>query len=324
MNKKYRKVVTRIANILTVGEPMVMFVADKVGSLDEINHFTKYLAGSEVNVCIGLVRLGHRVSYLTKLGDDPFGTYIKNYLLKEDIQTDQVTIDDRYPTGFQLKSKVAEGDPEVVYFRKGSAASHLNPTDVSEIRMAQFDHLHLTGIPPALSLECRETIQLLLSEAKALGIPITFDPNLRPNLWSTQEEMVETINTLAFQCDIVLPGVEEGLILTGSSDPEHICDYYLKQGVKQVIVKLGPEGAFVKSADGSLVVPGFKVDKVVDTVGAGDGFAVGFIDGYIAGKGTEQSVCQANAIGAIQVTTQGDNDGLPDRVKLEKWLETKS
>jgi 2-dehydro-3-deoxygluconokinase len=312
-----------LSKILTVGEPMVMFVADHVGSLAEVEKFTKYLAGAEVNVSIGLRRLGHHVNYITQLGQDPFGTYIFNYLEKEHIHTNYVTFNPDFPTGFQLKSRVESGDPEVVYFRKGSAASQMNPKNVAGIDFSDVDHLHITGIPLALSSSCREVIETLISGGRAAQIPLTFDPNLRPNLWPSPEEMVETTNRVAFQCDVVLPGLEEGFILTGYRDPSEIADFYLNQGVQAVVVKCGPEGAYVKTAKESFMVPGFPVEKVVDTVGAGDGFAVGFIDGVRSGKSLYDAVVQANAIGALQVMTQGDNDGLPDRQALDFFIENK-
>lgn len=307
--------------VVTIGEPMAMFVADEPGSLEEINHFTKYLAGAEVNVCIGLKRLGHDVSYITKLGKDPFGSYIKNILQKEQIDTSFLSFDDQFPTGFQLKSKVIEGDPEVVYFRKGSAASQLNSEDIHKINLEGSRHIHITGIPLALSESCREAVMDLIQMGKDKGLPLTFDPNLRPNLWENEKKMIETVNQAAFQCDIVFPGIHEAETLTGTRNLEKIGDFYLSQGVKTVVVKLGPEGAYVRTAAESFQVHGFKVEEVVDTVGAGDGFAVGVISGLLEGKSLKESVLRGNAIGALQVMSPGDNDGLPDRVKLENFLE---
>lgn len=300
---------------------MAMFVADQTGPLEGIDHFTKYLAGAEVNVCIGLKRLGHDVTYVTKLGEDPFGKYIQHTLEKEEIDTSFLSFDSDYPTGFQLKSKAEQGDPDVVYFRKGSAASHLNSDDIRKIDLSSTRHIHLTGIPLALSESCRKAVYDFAQLAKKRGLPVTFDPNLRPNLWESREAMVETVNQVACQCDVVLPGIEEAEILTGTRDLSQIADFYIEKGVSKVIVKLGPQGAFVKTAEQEFKVPGFRVAEVVDTVGAGDGFAVGVISGMIEGLPLKEAVIRANAIGALQVMTPGDNDGLPDRAELEYFLQ---
>lgn len=310
-----------MCEVITIGEPMVLFVADSFGKLEDIEHFTKFLAGAEVNVCIGLTRLGHKVSYITKLGQDPLGKYIHKFLLKENIDVSYLKYDDKFPTGFQLKEKIKEGDPEVVSFRKGSAATHVTKEDIEKINLTGIKHIHLTGIFPALSQSTREAVYFLIKRAKDIGIRISFDPNLRPKLWPSKDEMVKVINDLASLCDIVLPGVNEGVILMGSDDPEKIADFYINNGAKIVIVKVGAKGAFVKTSEKAYIVPGFKVENVVDTVGAGDGFAVGVISGLLEGKTLEESVLRGNAIGSLQVMTPGDNDGLPTPEKLDEYIK---
>jgi 2-dehydro-3-deoxygluconokinase len=310
-----------VSEIILFGEPMAMFVADYVGNLEDVEKFTRSLAGAEVNVCIGLKRLGYDVSYVTKLGVDPFGKYIKKFLINEGIDTSHISFDSNYPTGFQIKGKTKVGDPEVVYFRKGSAASHFSKEDMEKINFEDVRHVHVTGIPPALSQGCREATYELVRKAREKGLFITFDPNLRPALWSSKEEMVRVINDIASKCDMILPGVAEGLTLTGSDDPNEIADFYLKLGVKVVIVKIGNKGAYVKTQDEAYLVPGFKVAKVVDTVGAGDGFAVGVISGLLENLSLRDAVIRGNAIGSLQVMVPGDNEGLPDRIKLEQYIK---
>jgi 2-dehydro-3-deoxygluconokinase len=155
---------------------------------------------------------------------------------------------------------------------------------------------------------------------KKNGRPVSFDTNLRPTLWKSQEEMIEQINEVAFGSDYVLPGIAEGEILTGYKEPRDIASFYLDKGVKLVVIKLGPEGAFYKSTDDEGTVPGFKVEKVVDTVGAGDGFAVGVISGIIEGLPTYEAVLRGNAIGALAVQSPGDNDGYPTKSQLQEFI----
>jgi len=162
----------------------------------------------------------------------------------------------------------------------------------------------------------------LIQTAKENGVSISFDPNLRLQLWEDKEEMVQIINELASQSDIVLPGVNEGLLLTGSDDENAIADFYLNKGVLTVIVKLGEKGAFVKTKEDSFIVPGFKVEKVVDTVGAGDGFAVGVISGLLDGLSLKDAVRRGNAVGALAVMSPGDNDGLPNPDQLETYMNS--
>ncbi|STV85851.1 2-ketogluconate kinase [Klebsiella michiganensis] len=129
--------------------------------------------------------------------------------------------------------------------------------------------------------------------------------------------MVEKLNRLAFQADWVLPGLKEGMILTGQQTPEAIADFYLSHGVRAVIIKTGSDGAWYKTADGEQgAVAAIKVDNVVDTVGAGDGFAVGVISALLEGKPLPQAVKRGNKIGSLAIQVQGDSEGLPTREAL--------
>lgn len=307
-----------MSEVILFGEPMVMFVAKTEGELHEVEEFTRMLAGAEVNVAIGLKRLEHSVSYVTKLGEDPFGTYIENKLKAEGLDA-QISKDGGHFTGYQLKNKVTEGDPQVFYFRRNSAASCLSEADIEKVNLEGAKVLHITGIPPALSLSCRKATYRLIERARENGMLVSFDPNLRPGLWESKEVMIETINDIASKADLVLPGTGEGLILMGSDKPEEIAAFYRKKGARMVIVKAGAKGAYVDSEDGKRFYPGYKVKEVVDTVGAGDGFAVGVLSAYLEGLSEEEMADRGNAIGSIQVSVASDNEGLPTREELDAY-----
>lgn len=305
-------------DVITIGEAMAMFVATKTGELSAVDHFIKRVAGAELNVATGLARLGLKVGWVSRVGNDSFGQFVLDTLKKEGIETTGVTLDDRYPTGFQLKSKVTDGtDPIVEYFRKGSAASHLSVEDFNPIWFTAARHLHLSGVAAALSASSYALLDHAAGAMKAAGKTISFDPNLRPVLWKSEAEMVEKLNHLAFQADWVLPGVKEGQILTGEKTPEGIADFYLNRGVKAVILKTGADGAWFKTANGEQgAVAAVKVENVVDTVGAGDGFAVGVVSALLEGKTLHQAITRGNIIGSLAIQVQGDSEGLPTREQL--------
>ncbi|MEK3683299.1 sugar kinase [Paenibacillus sp. FSL R10-2736] len=306
---------------VTFGEPMAMFYANEAGPLHEVTSFSKALAGAESNVATGLSRLEHLTGYVTKLGEDNFGQFIVGALNKEKIDTDSITTTKEFSTGMLIKSKVLTGDPKVEYFRKNSAASKLSLADFNEDYFASAGHLHVTSISSALSASCHEFSLHAMEFMKQRGKTISLDPNLRPTLWPDTETMVNTINDLATRCDWFLPGHGEGKILTGLDTPEEIAGFYLERGVSLVVIKLGPEGAYYKTSAGEeAYVDGFKVEQVVDTVGAGDGFAVGVISAMLEKLSVAEAVKRGNAIGALAVMSPGDMDGLPTRDGLEKFM----
>lgn len=310
-------------SFVTLGEAMAMFIANTPGQLADIEGFHRSLAGAEVNVAIGMSRLGFESSYISKIGKDSFGAFIRHAIQKENIRTDWISESVHHATGFMLKSNVTDGsDPKVEYFRRNSAASTLNAEDIDASLLKANTHLHLTGVGAAVSDEMRSAMKRSLELAKQQGCRISFDTNLRPSMWPDQATMVAKINEFAFASDLVLPGIEEGKILAGSDQPEAIADFYLQHGVKAVIVKLGSDGAYFKTINGEFgTVTGFPVEKVVDTVGAGDSFAVGVISALLDGKTMEQAARRGNLLGSLTVQVRGDSEALPTRTQLNDLEE---
>lgn len=305
-------------DVVTLGEAMVMLVADEPGPLEDVLRFHKRTAGAETNVAIGLARLGLRVGWGSRLGVDSLGSYLLSEMRREGIDCSRVEVTSEARSGFQFKGRVTDGsDPPVEYHRKGSAASRMTLAHLDEAWLRSARHLHVTGVFPAISASCLEVTRRAIAVMREVGRSISFDPNLRPSLWSSQELMRDTLNELALQCETVLPGVAEGLILTGSDDPVDIARFYRERGVSRVIVKLGPDGAYFDDRDaGCGRVPAFPVAQVVDTVGAGDGFAVGVISALLEGLGIEAAARRGSWIGARAVQVPGDTEGLPTRAQL--------
>lgn len=309
-------------DVVTFGEAMVLLVADRPGPLETAESFVKRTAGAETNVAIGLARLGLSVGWASRLGGDSMARYLLGTMKREGIDCSHVVCEAGQRTGFQLKGRVeGGGDPEVENHRKGSAASLFRPEDIDVPWITGARHLHATGVFPALSASCHETALCSLAAMRAAGRSISFDPNLRPTLWASPETMRSAINHLAAQADWVLPGLEEGRFLTGRSSPEAIAGFYREQGARLVIVKLGPQGAYFSGVWGgqevSGRVPGVTVLTVVDTVGAGDGFAVGVISALLGGRTVAEAVRRGAWIGARAVQVLGDTEGLPHRADLE-------
>lgn len=314
-----------MTDLLTIGEPMVLFASqDADQSLENSTHFQKFLAGAELNVAVGVSRLGHSVEYITALGDDPWGKYITNDLKKLNIGNDYVSYSNTYHTGIMFKNLTTHGDPTTYYMRKNSAASHLDSSDLSTINYNKIKIAHITGIFLATSEDSLNTTKKLIANLNQNHIPITFDPNLRPALWPNKDNMVSTLNSIAKHATIILPGINEAKQLTKSDKPEEIAQFYFNQSTitQAVIIKLGASGAQVITRSGvSKVIPGFPAAHVVDTVGAGDGFATGVISGILDGKSLEEATLRGNAIGSLAVQSHGDNTGYPTPQKLNVFMK---
>jgi len=311
-----------VLDVVTVGEAMALFMAKQAGALSQVHDFSRATAGAELNVAVGLSRLGLRVGYVSRVGADSFGEHLLDFMDAQGIDRSHVRIDLEHPTGFMLKSRELDGcDPRIEYFRSNSAASHLCAADNPTAYCATSRHLHLTGISAALASGVNELVTEMAIQARLEKRSVSFDPNLRPCLWASQKEMVACMNRLAACSDLVLPGLAEGQLLTGEKTAQGIADFYLAQGASQVVIKLGADGAYVASQDGCATVPGVTVSKIVDTVGAGDGFAVGVISALLEGMSLHEAAQRGNAIGARVLQFPGDCDGLPDRAQMTEFME---
>ncbi|MFC6835958.1 sugar kinase [Halomarina ordinaria] len=305
---------------VTVGETMVLMNPEETGPLQYVSSFGKRVGGAESNVAVGLARLGHDAAWASRLGDDPHGRYVRDTVRGAGVDTRWVTFDPDAPTGVMFKERRATGEGGVFYYRHGSAASRLEPADLPDELLDGATYLHLTGITPALSSSCRDLCFDLVERAADAGVHVSFDPNLRFTLWSV-EEMRETLLPLAGSADVVLPGVEEGEVLLGTDDPEEIARGFRERGAGEVVVKLGAEGAYVDAGDGGERVPGVPVERVVDPVGAGDGFAAGYLSGRLDGRDPVAAAERANGVGALATQVTGDVEGLPTREELAAFLD---
>ncbi len=305
-------------DVITFGEAMLLLVADRPGPLEEAEAFHKRTAGAETNVAIGLARLGLKVGWASRLGTDSMGRYLLRAMQHEGVDCSHVVCDQAQKTGFQFKGRVTDGsDPPVEYHRQGSAASHMTVADIDEAWLMSARHLHATGVFAAVSATTLVTARKTMDLMRGAGRSVSFDPNLRPSLWANEQAMRLAINDLAARADWVLPGFDEGRLLTGEASPEGIARFYRGQGASLVVVKLGTEGAYFEGEAGSGYVPACPVAEVVDTVGAGDGFAVGVISALLEGLPADRAVARGAWIGARAVQVLGDSEGLPSRAELD-------
>ncbi len=304
------------AEVVTLGEALVALVADEGRPLVSPGSFTPFVAGAEANVAMGLARLGRSVSFIGRVGADGLGQMVRNGLRGEGVDVRWLSEDAEAPTGALARDRRSLPPCEVVYLRRGSAASRLEPADVEAAgeTIAGARWLHLTGITPALSPTCRAAVRSALQFARAGSVRVSLDVNLRRRLWSDREA-APVLADLAEFCDLVIAGEEEAFLLCGSTDPSALAERF---GV-EAVVKRGAHGAagwrdgVVAEAGGIAVAP-------VDVVGAGDAFTAGYLDAVLDGAGLAEALRRANACGAIAVASVGDATGLPTRAELARVL----
>lgn len=299
-------------DVLTCGEPMVLFSPATPGPLRHVASFTKHVAGAELNFSVALTRLGLRVGYLTHVGEDEFGRYILASMRAEGLDTSLVTTDPSRRTGVYFKEHRGLGDPQVYYYREGSAASALGPTDLRPDLLAGVRLVHVTGITPLLSESCWQATDQFLDGAKAAGVAVSFDPNIRLKL-IPRPRVAEVMMTFVRRASVLLLNESELEMLFGTRRPAAVRSELKGAGPSLLVVKRGADGATATDLRGgkTVEVAPFRPTRYVDPVGAGDGFDAGFIFGYLQGWPLEDSLRLGNHIGALATTVAGDYEAYP-------------
>ncbi len=299
-------------DLITLGETMVLFYPLTGGALRYAPVFAKTAAGAESNVAIAFTRLGGSAGWISRVGDDEFGRFVTGFVRGEGVDTSRVRVDPGHQTGCFFKHRRPDGRVEINYYRRNSAASFLGPADVDEAYFEGARLLHLTGVTPALGSACREALERAMDVAAARGLEICFDPNLRRKLWPL-EEAREVIRPLAARAHIVMATLDECRLLWGAREAADAAQRLLDAGARMALVKLGAQGAYFEDRSGrSFHTPPLAVRQVTDPVGAGDGFAGGFLYARLAGYDLPQAVRLAVTVGGLAVGAAGDTEGYPD------------
>lgn len=300
-----------MVEVITIGDAMITMDPTSKGPMRFVQTFERKVGGAELNFAIGCARLGLKTGWISRLGNDEFGRHIVNVVRGEGIDTQNVKLVDGYPTSVNFKEVREDGNGKTFYYRNNSPTEVLTVDSLNEEYFKSAKLLHITGVFAALDKEKNlEVLRKAIEYAKKNNVLVSMDPNIRLKLWS-KEEVKESLVSLLPSIDILLTGLDEAEILFDTTDPKEInaiCNGY---GISTVAIKLGGNGS-IGFRDGEYIEAApVKAAKVVDTVGAGDGFDVGFVYGVLNDWSLDRTLLFANTIGSMVVSVAGDNEGLP-------------
>ena len=317
-------------DVVCLGESMVTFLPSRPGRLADVPAFERAIGGAESNVACTLSRSGHSVRWISRVGADGFGDHLVEAIAARGVDVGIVGRDPRRPTGIYFRTDgerpttmdAAEGGvAEVVYYREGSAASAMSPRTVDLDVVDDTRVLHVSGITAALSEDCLELMRLLTGQREGRPL-VSFDVNYRVGLWERAGRDPGVLLDLARGCDLVFVGEDEAAAAWGiSGGPSALREALPEPGV--LVVKQGDEGAtaFVR-ADGEqagdeVFVPALRID-VAGAVGAGDGFAAGFISATLRGLSVRDRLRHGHLTAAAALTVPGDLAEPPARVLADR------
>jgi 2-dehydro-3-deoxygluconokinase len=306
--------------VLTLGETMVLLHPLEPAPLRTARRLGLSVAGADSNFAIAMARLGWPATWLSAVSADPLGDLVVEMVGGEGVDVSLVRRDPDHPTGVFFKFHEA-GQTRVRYYRRGSAASHFDPDWLAPSLFETASLLHVNGVTCALSESCAASVVRAVALARQHNVSVSLDLNLRLQLWDLERART-ALTPLLPQVDILLGAEEELLAFSGSATLDEALTATAAQGPRVVVAKRGPRGAVALAGTERSDHPGFIPPLVVDTVGAGDGFAAGFVSALLRGAAVEEALRHGNLVGAAAVTAADDVSGYPTAAQLEAWLTT--
>ncbi|MDD7961086.1 sugar kinase [Microbacterium thalli] len=299
--------------IVTFGEALATTEVDDTGVLGPAS-----VAGAELNTAVGLARLGHDVTWASRLGDDAFAGLVRETLRAEGIDDRFVVPAPGEQTGLIVKQRREGDDIRSEHYRATSAASRLRSDDLSAAMLEGAAWLHATCITPALGAGPKGLFENVLHEASMRGIPISLDANHRPQLM-TEDELRAVIDDWLDVVDTFFCNEDEARVLTGTTSTDAAIGALARRGPRVVVVKLGGRGAMAGDAGGRRFTPASVVAPPTHPVGAGDAFAAAWISCTLRGYTVDAALPVSAWCAARVVADPRDHGGFPRRAELDAF-----
>lgn len=317
MEKKY--------DVTALGELLIDF--PMYGQSDQGNNlFEACPGGAPCNVLALLNKMGKKTAFIGKVGQDQFGTLLKETITEAGIDASGLVIDPEVNTTLAFVHTFPDGDREFSFYRNPGADMMLRPEEVNTDLIAQTKIFHF-GTLSMTHDTVREATKKALAAAKENGCLISFDPNLRPPLWSSLDLAKEQMEYGFAQCDILKISDNEIQFVSGKEDyDEGIAYLQEKYHIPLILLTMGKEGSRAYYKGMRVERPGFTV-KAIETTGAGDTFCGSSLN-YIVEHGfndlTEDQLGElltfANAAAALVTTKKGAIRSMPERTEVETLI----
>jgi fructokinase len=312
-------------SVICIGELLIDFFCTDVDiDLVKGQNFEKQAGGAPANVCAAIVKLGGNASFSGKVGNDPFGHFLKNTLEEVNVDTSMLVLDDDYPTTLAFVSLKANGERDFVFNR--GADAFLTENDLDKKRIMEAGILHFGSATALLADPFQSTYLNIMQAAKQEDKFISFDPNYRKDLWKgRRDDFIDLAQKGIAIADFVKVSDEELKIISGMNDIREGIAAFHQLGAQAVAVTLGKEGTLISNGQKIEIVPSIKVDSI-DSTGAGDAF-VGAALYQLALEEEPKRVLEnfeqlkkiisfSNKVGAIVCTKVGAISALPTQEEV--------
>jgi 5-dehydro-2-deoxygluconokinase len=311
-----------VPELLTIGRVSVDLYAQQLGvPMTDVTTFRKSVGGTSTNVAVAAARLGHRAATVTKVGDDPFGRYVRHALEHTfGVDTRWIGTDPELQTPLAFAELDPPEDPTIIFYRSPRAPDQnltLDDLDLDVVR-----EVPVLWIPASRFAwePSRSTVREVLVE-RGRRAHTVLDLDWRAMFWASAGEAAAQVRPMLDHVTIAIGNRDECEIATGTRDPDEAADRLLERGLDVAVVKLGGDGVMVATADGTRErIPPFPVE-VVCGLGAGDAFGGAFCHGLLSGWDLVRTARYGNAAGAIVAGRLMCADDMPTVAEIDEFLE---
>lgn len=310
--------------VVTMGELLIDFVPEENGlPLAAVPAFRKVPGGAPANVAAAVAKLGGRARFVGKVGDDPFGHFLRAALEEAGVDTRALLLTPQVKTTLAFVSLRADGERDFLFYRDPGADTLLSPEELDNAWLEDAAIFHFGSVSLAAE-PARSATREMARRARERGLLVSYDPNLRPALWPSAAAMREEAASAAVLADVVKVSEEELEALAGDKGPA----FFFDRGVSLLVVTRGKVGCAYHTPHAAGAVPGFAV-HAVDTTGAGDGFVGGLLYQLAACAAARpwedeawlrRALRFANAVGALATTKRGAIPALPTHEEVSAFL----
>lgn len=318
-------------DVLCFGEILIDFVAEQNSTcLKSVNSFLKAAGGAPANVAVGIAKLGGRVAFAGRVGNDPMGRFLADTLGKYRIDTSALQVDPAISTPLAFVSVSEEGERDFCFFRHHSADSRLEFSEETK-RAIESSRLFHFGSFTMSSYCSRKATTDALDHAKVAGTLVSFDPNIRLSVWSDEDSCRKVVLSVMPKADIVKVSEEEAVFLGQTDSLQEAAERLIMLGPKIVVITRGKNGSCIATREGFVEVGNFP-HSPVDATGAGDGFWAAFLFAFaryvepqelgrtIPAQMLYRMGLFANAVGTMTTQSRGAIPSLPDVQQVDTFL----
>lgn len=310
-------------DVVCMGEILVDVIPLEVGVYRDGMALEVHFGGAPANVAIGIARLGHKSAFIGAVGEDPFGYMLKQFLEIEGVDTRWLVVK-KARTSLAFVILREGGERDFFFYREPwtkTADTMLSPSDLDIDSVTKAKILHISGVAtvyPPLS----EAVYIAMEKAFEKGLHVSIDPNYRQDIWGSSENALKTIDRYFKISTMITMGFDELENMFMSRDYKWVSEKLMEKykNLEIVAIRLGSQGAYVKTRKGETLQPAIKI-KPIDTTGAGDAWTAAFIVFYLLEEiELSRAVMYSNIIAGLKCLRRGAVTAIPRRKEFEEQL----